>query len=59
MLYTILFHFSVVEVLQLVHEVTDFMWLGLSCDTENNSAGQKVPPPESEGLLPCSQEPAT
>jgi len=32
-------------VLQLVHEVTDFMWLGLSCDTENNSAGQEVPPP--------------
>lgn len=43
MLYTILFHFSVVEVLQLVHEVTDFKWLDLSCDTENNSAGQEVP----------------
>jgi len=43
------------------------MWLGLPCDTENDSAGQEVPLPppppfffaESEGLLPCSQQPAT
>ena len=45
------------------------MWLGLSCDTENDSAGQEVPLsptpptlfffPEYEGLLPCSQQPAT